>query len=116
MASLRMVVQLLLIGYVLNGFCASKISILVLAVALTMVAALSSQSHFGGLSASLEQPYFYPECFLLCDWTGNRGHSSSYALVRTAVLYPLLGVMGNALNGIPVSTALWKTWQPAAPD
>jgi len=39
----------------------------------------------------LEQPYFYPECFLLCDWTGNRGHSSSYALVRTAVLYPFVG-------------------------
>jgi len=46
---------------------ALKDPILVL-VALTMAkhsSALSSQSHFGGLSASLEQPYFYPECFLL---------------------------------------------------
>jgi len=84
----------------------------VLAVALTMASiALSSQSHFGGLSASLEQPYFYPECFLLCDWTGNRGHSS-YALVRTAVLYPFVG-HGHGKRAewnSPVSTALWKTW------
>lgn len=105
MASLRMVVQLLLIGYALEWIFALKNPILVLAVALTM-ASIAGLSAVNRTSRRFKRIFWNSLVSIL---------SASFVVTGLAVVgilqvtpwyepqyfIPLLGmVMGNALNGI----------------